>query len=70
MFLESNNMKKLICVLAFVFAGSVFAHVPVPTPAGKKVGDFPPKLNDKPLPPMLINPTGIPGCVVWLNNGF
>lgn len=44
-------MKKLL--LAMLIAMPAMAHVPVIPPTERKKGDVPPRLEDKPLPPVM-----------------
>lgn len=44
-------MKRILMVLLFV--GPVMAHVPVIVPSDTPQGDIPPKLEERPLPPVV-----------------
>lgn len=44
-------MKKIL--IAILIAVPAMAHVPVITPSDTPQGDLPPKLEEKPLPPVV-----------------
>lgn len=52
--------------LVFLLCGYCMAHVPVITPADHKNGNYPPKLEPKPLPPLVVQNPTLPGVFVLL----
>lgn len=56
-------------LLAMILSASVaFAHTPPITPGKAKIGDLPPVLEDKPLPPFVTVVQPLPGVfVLWTN---
>lgn len=58
-------MKKIVLTMA-MFSSMAFADTPTITPDKGKIGDFPPVLEDKPLPPFATILQPLPGVFVVL----